>query len=39
MNDEILDPMTAAPAEIAALPAADKVRYDKAFKESSVRVD
>lgn len=39
MNDEILDPMTATPAEIAALLAADKVRYEKAFKESGVRVD
>ena len=39
MNDEILDPMTASPAEIAALVAADKIRYEKAFRESGVRVN
>lgn len=39
MNEEILDPMTVSPAEITALLAADKVRYEKAFKKLGVRVD
>ena len=37
ITDEVLEPMTATPAEIAALIAADKVRYEKAFRELGAR--
>jgi len=39
MNDEILVPMSASPAEITGMMAADKVRYGKVLKESGARAE